>query len=115
MLKRFAALAAAVVLVALPATAGAARPHQAKVRLLVEFAHGSTGHAQDDALRGANATVKRTIPRLHAVAVTVPKKSVAQSIARLEGSEAVASVQRDVRFRPQSRAAYTAASCSAAS
>jgi serine protease len=101
MLKRFAALAAAVVLVVLPATAGAARPHQAHVRLLVEFAHGSSGHAQDDALRGVNATVKRAIPRLDVVAVTVPKKAATQAIARLEGSEAVASVQRDVRFQPQ--------------
>jgi subtilisin family serine protease len=101
MLKRLAALAAAVVLVVLPATAGAARPHQAQVRLMVEFAHGSTGHAQDDALRGADATVKRAIPRLHVVSVTVPKNAVAKAIARLEGSEAVVSVQRDVRFKPQ--------------
>jgi thermitase len=101
MLKRFAALAAAVVLVALPATAGAARPDQVQVRLLVEFRHASTRHDQADALRGAHATVKRAIPHLHIVSVTVPKNAVAKAIARLEGSEAVVSVQRDVRFKPQ--------------
>jgi hypothetical protein len=101
MLKRFAALAVALVLVALPATAGASHPHHASVRLLVEFRHSAAANDRSDALRGANATLKRAIPHLDAVSVTVPKRAAAQAIARLEGSLAVASVQRDVRFQPQ--------------
>ncbi len=101
MIKAFAVLAAAVALAALPVTADATRPHQAKVRLLVEFRHAAPGHERDDVLRGADATIKRAIPRLDAVAVTVPKGAAKRAIARLEGSKTVISVQRDKRFQPQ--------------
>jgi hypothetical protein len=101
MFKRFAAVAAAAVLLAIPATGAAAHHHVARVRLMVEFRQAASGHARDAALRGAGAMLKRTIAHIDAASVTVPKNGANRAIARLRASGTVVSVRRDARFAPQ--------------
>src|SRR5438045_2132184 len=95
MVKRFCALAALALLLAMPATSMAAHPHVRTVRLLVQFSHEAGKPARADALEHADARVKRRIPQLDTVSVTVARAQMKRTIGRLQGSGAVASVQQD--------------------
>jgi hypothetical protein len=101
MYKRLGALATVALLVVIPATSHAASHHPRKLRLLVEFQHGTNRSERNATLRHAHASVKLAIPHVDAVSVTVPRPNAADLMARLRRNSAVVSVQPDARFTPQ--------------